>query len=111
MAGRRSYSDEEIEAAVQSLAEPGRLDDAQRAIAGQAPQIQRILNQALEDADWFGSAHQAEVRKATDVADPGARALAVRTRIAEETRVVMLIGVAVGLELANLLNTNTEDQR
>ena len=25
------------------------------------PQLQRILNEALESADWFGSAHQAEV--------------------------------------------------
>jgi hypothetical protein len=107
VAGRRPYSDEDLEAAVQALAEPGRLDEAQRAMAGQAAGIQRILNQALEDADWFGSAHQAEVRKATEIEDPGRRAVAVRTLIAEETRVSMLIGVAVGLELAHAL----EDQQ
>jgi hypothetical protein len=44
------------------------------------------------------------------VADPGERSLAVRTLIAEETRVSMLIGVAVGIELAHLLDTDTGDE-
>jgi hypothetical protein len=109
VAGRRAYSDEDLEAAVQTLAEPGRLDQAQRAIAAQAPGLQRILNQALEDADWFGAAHLDEVRKATQIEDPAARATAVRTLIAEETRVSMLIGVAVGLELAHALEDQQED--
>ena len=94
---------------MQALAEPGRLDDAQRLVSANAPQLQRILNQALEDADWFGAAHVAEVRKAAGVEDPGQREVAVRTLVAEETRVSMLIGVAVGLELARLLDNPTED--
>ena len=63
------------------------LDEAQRVVAQQAPALQRILDQALEDADWFGSAHQAEVLRAAGTADPDARLAAVRTLIAEETRV------------------------
>jgi transposase-like protein len=109
VAGRRPYSDEELEAAVQALSAPGRLDEAQRAVSAVAPQLQRILNQALEDADWFGAAHQAEVRKAAEIDDPAQRAAAVRTLIAEETRVSMLIGVAVGLELAHVLEHPQED--
>jgi hypothetical protein len=98
-----------VDAAVQALAEPGRLDDAQRLVSASAPQLQRILNQALEDADWFGAAHVAEVRKAAGVEDAGQREVAVRTLVAEETRVSMLIGVAVGLELGRLLDNPTED--
>jgi hypothetical protein len=109
VAGPRSYSDAEVEAAVQALAEPGRLDEAQRLVAANAPQLQRILNQALEDADWFGAAHVAEVRKAAAVDEPAQREMAVRTLIAEETRVSMLIGVAVGMELARLLDNPVED--
>lgn len=103
-----SFSDAEVEAAVRRLEAPGRLDAAQRTIADQAPALQRILNQALEDADWFGAAHADEVRKATESDDPQN---AVRTLIAEETRVAMLIGAAVGLELANQLQNppRTED--
>jgi hypothetical protein len=97
------YTDAQIEAAVESLSEPGRLEEAQRLVASAAPQLQGILNQALDSADWFGSAHQAEVLRAAGIADPDERMRAVRTLIAEETGVSMLIGVAVGYELANLL--------
>ena len=97
------YTDAQIEAAVESLSEPGRLEQAQRVVASAAPQLQGILNPALDAADWFGSAHQAEVLKAAGIADPEERMRAVRTLIAEETGVSMLIGVAVGYELANLL--------
>lgn len=105
----RPYSDEEIELAVQALSDPSRVEDAQRIVTQQAPQLQRILNQALEDADWFGSAHQAEVLKAAGMADPDARLAAVRTLIAEETRVSMLVGVAVGLELGRTLSAHPQE--
>jgi hypothetical protein len=102
------YTDAQIEAAVEALSEPDRLEEAQRVVASAAPQLQGILNQALEAADWFGSAHQAEVLRAAGVADPDERMRAVRTLIAEETGVSMLIGVAVGYELAHLLMDPTE---
>jgi hypothetical protein len=94
------FTDAEVEAAIARLSEPGRLDAAQRTVAAQAPALQQILNQALEDADYFGSAHAEEVRKALNAPDAET---ALRTLIAEETRVAMLIGAAVGLELANQL--------
>jgi hypothetical protein len=102
------YTDAQIEAAVEALSEPDRLEEAQRVVASAAPQLQGIPNQALEAADWFGSAHQAEVLRAAGVADPDERMRAVRTLIAEETGVSMLIGVAVGYELAHLLMDPTE---
>ena len=103
MAARRSYTDEEVEAAVQALADPERLDEAQRVVATNAPALQRILNQVLHDADWFGSAHQSQVLEAAGVADIEERLRAVRTLLAEESQVSMLIGVAVGYELAHEL--------
>ena len=93
------YSDEQIEAAVKALSEPGRLDEAQRIVASQAPQLQRVLNEALNEAHWFGSAHAEQVLKAAGVADPDERVSAVKTLMVEEARIAMLIGVAVGLEL------------
>ena len=97
------HSDAEIDAAIEALSDPQRLEEAQRLVAAKAPQLQRILDEALASADWFGSAHQAEVLKAAGIADPDERMRAVRTLIAEETGVSMLIGVAVGYELAHLL--------
>src|SRR4051795_7393426 len=97
------YTDAQLDAAVEALSDPEALEEAQRLVASTAPQLQGILNQALESADWFGSAHQAEVLRAAGVADPDQRIAAVRVLIAEETRVSMLIGVAVGYELARQL--------
>jgi hypothetical protein len=97
------HSDDEIDAAIEALSEPERLDEAQRLVAAKAPQLQRILDQALESAEWFGSAHQAEVVKAAGHPDPDERVAAVQNLVAEETRLSMLVGVAVGYELAQML--------
>ena len=103
---RRAHTEAEIDAAVQVLSDPARLEEAQRLIAAVAPALQAILEQALDAADWFGSAHRAQVLEATGQEDTMERLDAVQRLIAEETRVSMLIGVAVGYELAHVLNEN-----
>jgi hypothetical protein len=100
---RRAYSAAEVEAAIEALSDPARLEEAQRMVGSNAPGIQRILNEALHGADWFGSAHQAAVLEAAGKPAVDDRVTAVRTLIAEETSVSMLIGVAVGYELAHEL--------
>jgi hypothetical protein len=105
---RRAYSDAEVEAAIQALADPARLEEAQRIVGANAPGLQRILNEALQAADWFGSAHQAAVLEAAGKPAVDDRMTAVRTLIAEETSVSMLIGVAVGYELAHELMQREE---
>jgi len=97
------HSDAEIDAAIEALSDPARLDEAQRIVAAKAPQLQRILDQALEAAGWFGSAHRAEVLRAAGQADPDERVAAVQMLVAEETRLSMLVGVAVGYELGQML--------
>jgi hypothetical protein len=97
------HSDAEIDAAIEALSDPARLEQAQRLVASKAPQLQRILDEALQSADWFGSAHQAEVLKAAGQADVDERVAAVQMLVAEETRVSMLVGVAVGYELGQML--------
>jgi hypothetical protein len=98
-----AHSDAEIDAAIEALSEPNRLDEATALVAAKAPQLQRILEQALEEADWFGSAHRAEVLKAAGRPDVDERLAAIQSLVAEETRVSMLVGVAVGYELAQVL--------
>ena len=105
---RDAYTPEEVEAAVEALTEPGRLEEAQRLVGANAPGLQRILTEALHAADWFGSAHQAAVLDAAGKPDVDERLVAVRTLIAEETGVSMLIGVAVGFELARELMQDEE---
>jgi hypothetical protein len=103
-----AYSDAALDAAIAALTRPGALDEAQRVVSERAPQLQGILDQALSEADWWGSAHQAEVLRAAGVADPDERLLAVRRLIGEETRVSMLIGVAVGYALARRLASSEQ---
>jgi hypothetical protein len=103
VAERRAYTDAEVDAAVRALADPARLDEAQRIVAEHAPALQGILNQALDEANWFDVAHQQQVLEAAGKADIEDRLQAVRVLLAEETRVSMLIGVAVGYELAHEL--------
>jgi hypothetical protein len=107
---RRAYSDEEVEAAIAAVSDPARLEAAQRLVAQNAPQLQRIFNEALEAADWFDSAHQAEVSRAAGEPDPEERLRAFRTLVAEETRLSMLVGVAVGFELGHVLMESTEEE-
>jgi hypothetical protein len=97
------YSDDEIDAAVQALGEPDRLAGARDTVAQFAPQLQRVLNEALAEGGWFGGAHEEQIGRAVAEEDPGARRAAVATLVAEETRLGMLVGVAVGIELAREL--------
>ena len=62
------------------------------------------------EGGWFGDAHDAQVLKAATTPDPDERIVAVRTLLAEETRIGMMVGVAVGWELRNELYRQTEDE-
>lgn len=100
----RRFTAEEVDAAVAALtADPDRFGHAQEVVTHAAPGLQRILDEALHAGGWFGEAHEGEVAKVAAVADPGERSTALRTLLAEETRLGMLVGVAVGLELAREL--------
>ncbi len=100
----RAYTDAEIDAAVQALSDPARLEEAQQTVARVAPQLQGVLSAALAHGGWFGSAHAAQVHAAAG--DPEA----VGNLVAEETRLSMLVGVAVGFELAHELRRAEPDE-
>ena len=99
-----SYTDEQIEAAVAALSEPGRFDEAEAIVLRAAPGLQKVLAEALASEGWFAESHESELRKALEIADDAERATALRTLLAEETRMGMLIGVAVGWALSQELN-------
>lgn len=95
----RPYTDDEVDAALEALSDPDRFRGAEARVARVAPQLQRILNQALAEGGWL-EAHESQVLKAATTPDEDERLTAVRTLVAEETRLGMLVGVAVGWELA-----------
>jgi hypothetical protein len=103
------YSDEQIDAAIEALSEPEAFTEAERQVARAAPRLQKILAEALGAGGWFGESHDAEVLKAATDPDEEARLTAVRTLLAEETRVGMMVGVAVGWALAERLSEQEEE--
>ena len=92
----RSFTDAEVDAAVEALSDPDRFKAYETHIARLAPQLQRILNDALSEGGFFDQAHSSELRSALALEDPHERETRLATLLAEETRVGMMIGVAVG---------------
>jgi hypothetical protein len=106
---RPSYSAEEVDAAVAALGDPERFAHAQEIVTHAAPSLQRVLVAALEEGGWFGQAHEDALSKAVFAHDPGERLAMVRALIDDETRLGMLVGAAVGLELAHELIRQREE--
>jgi hypothetical protein len=100
----RAYTDAELDAAVEAISDPGRLREAQEMVMRTAPSLQRLLAAALHEGGWFGAGHDQAVREAAGAEDPSQREREVRTLVAEETRLGMLVGVAIGFELARELD-------
>jgi hypothetical protein len=99
----RSYTAAEVDAALAALVEPGRLAHAQDVVVHAAPALQRVLAEALAEGGWYGDAHDAEVSRIASEQDEQERALAVSALVAEQTRLGMFVGAAVGFELAREL--------
>lgn len=105
----RAHTDANLDAAIAALTEPGRLREAQDLVVRAAPALQRVLDEALREGGWFDSAHEQAIREAAGEEDLEQRARAVRTLIAEETRLGMMVGVTVGFELARELGQTKTD--
>lgn len=105
----RRFTDEELDAALKALTEPERFREAEARVARIAPQLQHVLYQALDVDGYFTQLRESEVAGAVRQEDIDERTRAVRTLLAEETRLGMLIGVAVGWELARELEMKGDD--
>lgn len=102
-AAHRTYTAEEVDAAVTRLSGPDRLGHASEIVTHAAPSLARVLDAALAQGGWFGAAHEDLLAQASGEEDPLARLAAVRALVDEQTRLGMLVGVAVGFELAGEL--------
>jgi hypothetical protein len=96
--------DEQLEAAIERLVDAERFAEAERVVARAAPQLQKVLAAALAEGGWFGEPHDAETLKAATAPDPDERISAVRSLLAEEARMGMMVGVAVGWALHEEMN-------
>ena len=99
-----AYTDEQLDAAVEALSDPERFREAEAAVARAAPKLQRILGEALSSGGWFAESHESELGRVIAIEDAEERRTAVRVLLAEETRLGMMVGVAVGWALARELS-------
>jgi hypothetical protein len=100
-----ALDDERLNAAIERLTDGRRFGEAERMVARAAPQLQRVLATALAEGGWFGEPHEAETLRAATVPDPDERLAAVRSLLAEEARMGMMVGVAVGWALKEELGS------
>jgi hypothetical protein len=108
---QRRYSAEQVDAAVRALALDGeRFAHAQEIVTHAAPGLQQILDEALRAGGFFGAAHDAEVARVAAIEPAEQRVTGVRTLVAEEARMGMLVGVAVGLGLGEQLRRSSGDE-
>lgn len=103
------YTAAQVDAAVEALALDGeRFAHAQQIVTHAAPGLQQILGEALRAGGFFDQAHDAEVQRVATLEPAGERVTGVRTLVAEETRIGMLVGVAVGLGLGEELRRRAD---
>jgi hypothetical protein len=101
---------EDFEAAIERLLDPERFGEAERMVARAAPQLQKVLAAAMSEGGWFGEPHEAEALKAATTPDPDERIAAVRSLLAEEARMGMMVGVAVGWALKEEMSSPAGEQ-
>ena len=94
----------DFEAAIERLLDPERFAAVEGVVARAAPQLQKVLAAAMAEGGWFGEPHEAEALRAATVPDPEERLTAVRALLAEEARMGMMVGVAVGWALKEELS-------
>jgi hypothetical protein len=100
----QTYSDAELDAAIAALSDPERFRAAEARVTRAAPQLQRVLDDALSSSGGLLDTVQAQqIRDAAGHADPADRMAAISQLMSEEARLGMLVGVAVGWELAREL--------
>ncbi len=97
------FTDAQLSAALEALTDPERFREIEQRVAKAAPQLQQILATALAEGGWFDSPHEQQLANIAAIEDPGERLTHLRTLLADETRIGMLVGVAVGWELAREL--------
>ncbi len=108
---RRRYSEAELEAAVEALSESERFREAEELVAAATPRLQGILAEALASGGWFEQSQQQAVVEAAGKPEGEERVTAMRTLLAEENRISMMVGVAVGWALADELGKIDDNEQ
>jgi hypothetical protein len=105
-----TVSDERLQEAIRALSETGALREAEAIVARAAPELQHVLGEALAAGGYFEEAQEQQLQRALELPE-AERVTALRVLMAEETRMGMMVGVAVGWALAGELNDAEGDDQ
>ncbi len=94
---------DQLDEVLRALMEPERFRASEAWVAEHAPQLQHVLVSVLREGGYFDQAHESEVDRIVGNPDEDERRRELRVLLADETRLGMLVGVAVGMELAKEL--------
>src|SRR2546427_4685973 len=94
------FSDDEVRAAIEALLEPARFQEAEHRVAAAVPQLQQVLASVLAEGGWLDSTREEQLARIAGLEDAEQLLAELRVLLAEETRIGILVGVAVGWELA-----------
>lgn len=100
----QQFSQEDLEAVIAELGEATGFDAIEARLDAVAPQLQKMLDGALSAGGWFDDAHESMVLKTATLPDEDQRIAELRNFVLEQTRLGMLVGVAVGWEIAERLD-------
>lgn len=107
---RQTYSEQQIETAVDALSDAEEFAEATRVVTSAAPGLQRVLLSSLQAGGWFEEAHTEQLAKAAEIDDLDERLTRLRVLLAEETQISMMIGVAAGWALLEKLQDQTHSE-
>lgn len=105
------FSDEELERALRRLEDGDRLRVAEETVGRVAPGLQRVLAASMAAGGWFGDSHRAELERIATIEDDAERRKAIDLLVAEEARIAMMVGAAVGWALAEDLGADQDRSR
>ena len=101
----------ELEAVIAELSGPEGFDGVEDRLADIAPQLQSLLHDALSAGGWFDDAHESVVLRTATTPDEDQRIAELRNFVLEQTRLGMLVGVAVGWEIAERLERRSVEEQ
>lgn len=99
----------DIEAVIEQLGAGDGFDAVEQRMAEVAPQLTGLLDDALRAGGWFDDGHESQVLRTATMPDADARIAELRNFVIEQTRLGMLVGVAVGWELAERLEARRSE--
>jgi hypothetical protein len=98
-------SERDIEAVIGEIVSESGFDAVEARMAELAPQMQGIVEQALLAGGWFDDAHESMVLKTATLPDADERITDLRNFVLEQTRLAMLVGIAVGWEISDRIGS------